>query len=138
MKGAQKQIEKIRVYNPRVVGIDYAGYRVMCALSTAAAHFVHKGMASKALESDVAPGITLDTYLHGPEGYFATHPAIGAVVFVDGKFHSRHDQREARELDLDQIARETGAIPLAFTHDSAIEAMLAEREATESIMAAHR
>ena len=116
-------INAIRVYDPKSDGIDGVQYNkiVKClkSINPAAANMFEDGLSDKVFHSEVSKDLTLEQFLfRGPLGYLTSRGQPSTVVFVDGKFHSQYDGRDApTSEDLQKISIETNAVPFAYCID---------------------
>jgi hypothetical protein len=119
------KIEDLKVYDPKQDGLDFQSYSKeydsLFAINMKKAYDFNDSLYQKIQNSKVESGVTLDKFL---DDFFANQDNIVAVVFVDGKLYSQLDRTSYKKLNLDEIAKETGSIPFAFSYFPEVEEYL--------------
>lgn len=118
----QKQIpdiREIRVYDPKVHGLDFQTYLKAClgagTINLAAAQSILEGLSDRVECSEVAPGLSLREYLRGEHGYFARNPNVFGVLFFNGRFDSEYDGELWEGVNFARISQEENAIVFPFS-----------------------
>lgn len=112
------KLERIEVYDPKSDGLDYKtfvmAHQAAAAINPKAAEAILEGLQVRVLNSPVGTNGTLREFLYGERRFFTKNHGIIAVLFMDGRFHSRYDAQSRRRVDLEEMAREANAIPFIF------------------------
>ena len=100
-------IKEIRVFDPEVT------YAQLCTRPDRMNY--HLELLEQVSQSDIGNGRTLEDFLCDKEtGYFRRNN-VELVIFLKGKFHSEYsNSRPISEKQLDQIAKDTNAIPFIY------------------------
>ena len=85
-------IPDIRVYNPKMDGIDLKNYNkirlYLKKFGTNVSYFFKKGLNEKVLDSKLDKGVTLRDFLSGKKGYFKDYFKKDSnskiLIFIDG------------------------------------------------------
>ncbi len=100
-------IREINVFDPKV------SYTDLCARADRMNY--HVKLLEQVSQSDIGNGRTLEDFLcNNKTGYFRRNN-VELVIFLKGKFHSEYPNwRSISEKQLDQIAKDTNAIPFIY------------------------
>jgi len=118
------KLEDIKVYDPKRDGLDFEtysnAYKAAEAVNRNAAYAMHDGLVRKVQKSPVGDtGITLADFLSPEDGFFSLNTGVLAVVFMDGKFHSKYNREEFKSLDVDELAKTKWRVSKAIPRNSA-------------------
>ena len=130
-------ITNIKAYDPKQDGLDFqnfkAAYYTAHTINPSAAYAMSDGLIGRVLKSEVESGVTLKQLLFEKDGFFDAqrhnHPnnRIVAVLFMDGKFHSKYTRANYTSVDLDKLAEEANSIPFMLSCFPEIDQYLRER-----------
>ena len=117
-------INEIRVFDPndpnleQKARLDHEGYKQMLESDFSKAIEKYGDLRQKVLASPVENG-NLQDYLYGPDGYFARHPTISEVLFINGKFLESRTGKEGFDSKIKrELADKHNGIPFVFKrHD---------------------